>query len=77
MHVHGLIYRIVAAYLLCLEQGQQPAGTKDSIVMQEATASTSETANMSQDEQKQVRKRPCGKCEPCQREDCGDCKHCK
>ena len=76
-HVHGLIFIIVTAYLLCLEQGQQPAGTQSSTVMQEATASTNEATNMSGDEQKNMRKRPCGKCESCQRTNCGECKHCK
>ena len=68
---------LVAAYLLCLEQKQHPARTQDPIVMQEATAPTSKATNFSQDEQQNVRKRPCGECEPCLREDCGVCKHCQ
>lgn len=60
-----------------LEQKQHPARTQDPIVMQEATASTSEATNLSQDIQESVRRRPCGECEPCLREDCGSCKHCQ
>ena len=64
MCIHGPIYNTVAIYLLYLEQTQQSAEIQDSIAMQEATASTSEAMNVTQNEQNQVRKRSCGKCEP-------------